>query len=54
MQNECPNKKDDKVNKVLQISLSDDEFISDDEDLSEYCFKAIDVIKDDLKCAFNE
>lgn len=42
MQNECPNKKDDKGNKVLQTSMSDNESISEDEDMSQYCFMEID------------
>ena len=34
MQNECPNKKDDKGKKVLRVSTNDNESLSDDEDLS--------------------
>ena len=54
MQNECPNKKDDKGKKVLQVSMNDNESLSDDEDLSKYCFMAIDDLEGDLQCAFNE
>lgn len=44
MQNECPNKKNNKGKKVLQASITDDESIRDDENLSEYCFMTIDDI----------
>ena len=54
MQNECSNKKDDKGKKVLQVSMSDNESLSDDEDLSEYCFMTIDDLEGDLQCAFND
>lgn len=36
MQNECSNKKDENGKKVLQVYISDDKSISEDEDLSEY------------------
>lgn len=54
MQNECPNEKNNKGKKVLQASISDDESIRDDENLSEYCFMTIDVIEGDLQYVFNE
>lgn len=54
MQNKCSNKKAENGKKVLQVYMSDDKSISEDEDLSEYWFKTNDDIKCDLQYVFNK
>lgn len=54
MQNKCSNKKAENGKKVVQVYMSDDKSISEDEDLSEYWFKTNDDIKCDLQYVFNK